>query len=473
MSRFVVVLVVFYVLLAPGVALATYVFNAFPDLPSFVLPIGIEDPMDGTDRLFIAQRGGLIYVIQNDPAVSTRTLFLDISSQLSTFGEGGLLGLAFHPDYESNRFFYVTFTAESPRREVLARFTASASNPNVAVPGSKVVILEIPKVNTFHNGGRIAFGPDGYLYWSLGEDGAAHLAQDVNSFHGKVLRIDVDNPSGGLQYGIPADNPFVGETGLDEIWALGFRNPWRFSFDFPTGRLWLGDVGNDRWEEINIVSKGRNYGWPHLEGNECFPTPQNCDTTGLNAVPPLFVYAHNGSASVTGGFVYRGTRLPSLAGKYIYADFITGEIWALTWNGVNPPSNSLLTILNSIPGFGIDKDGEVFIASFGGDIHQLFVTTTSVQTPVATQALSVAPNPFQTHTTITYSSPPSAETTLDVFDVAGRRVTTIDIERDAGRSEIRWDGRDETGRPLGSGVYFVRLSVDGNPVATRRVTLLK
>jgi glucose/arabinose dehydrogenase len=472
MRRYVVVLVMLLLHLIPVAALATYVFNAFPDLPSFTAPIGIEDPMDGTDRLFIAQRGGFIYVIQNDPTVSTRTLFLDISAELTTSGEGGLLGLAFHPQYETNRFFYVTYTAESPRREVLARYTASASNPNVAVAGSRLIIHEVLKNQLFHNGGRIAFGPDGYLYWSLGEDGAAHLAQDITTFNGKVLRIDVNNPSGGRQYGIPPDNPFVGKTGLDEIWAFGFRNPWRFSFDPPTGRLWLADVGQDNWEEINIVRKGRNYGWPRMEGNACF-SPQPCDTSGLNVVPPLFAYPHEGSASVTGGFVYRGSRIPSLVGDYIYADFITGEIWALSWNGINPPSNAFLTTLHSIPSFGIDKDGEVFMASFGGDIYELFLTATSVPTPAASTTLAVAPNPFQTHTTISFSSPPSAGVTLDVFDVAGRRVTTLDIARTGTAGEVRWDGRDETGRPLGSGVYFVRLSVDGNAVATRRVTLIK
>jgi glucose/arabinose dehydrogenase len=475
MNRVSIAILSLLLLFIPGAVRANYVFNAFPDLPDFAAPIGIEDPLDGTDRLFVVERGGSIYVIKNDATVETHTLFLDISSLLTTQSEGGLLGLAFHPNYENNGLFYVTYTAENPRREVLARYTEDPSNPNLALPGSQLVILEIPKGNLYHNGGRIAFGPDGYLYWSLGEDGLAHLAQDLTQWNGKVLRIDVDNPSGGNQYGIPASNPFVASGGgiLKEIWAFGFRNPWRFSFDPPTGRLWLGDVGDNQWEEINIVRKGRNYGWPRMEGNECFQ-PSTCDTSGLNVVLPLWVYEHNGSASVTGGFVYRGATIPSLVGKYIYADFITGEMWALTWDGVNPPTNAFLTNLNSVPSFGIDKNNELFIASFDGNIYRLFATPTTVETSPARGALSIGPNPFHATTTIAFSMPAPGRVALEVFDVSGRRVTTL-MEGAAprGPNTMLWNGRDANGKALVSGVYFLRLSVDGEAVETRRVTLLK
>lgn len=460
-------------LLAPIAVRADYVFPAFPDLPSFNLPIGIEDPGDGTDRLFVLERAGSIYVIQNDPTVTQRTLFLDLSASLTTLGEGGLLGLAFHPNYEGNRYFYVTYTAEGPRREVLARFSADLSNPNVALPGSKVVILEIPKFNLFHNGGRIAFGPDGYLYWSLGEDGLAHLAQDINSLNGKLLRIDVDNPVGG-NYGIPASNPFVGVDGRDEIYALGFRNPWRFSIDAPTGNIWLGDVGQNTWEEINIVRSGRNYGWPRMEGNDCFQ-PSPCDTAGLNLVLPLFVYPHQGSASITGGFVYRGPTMPSLVGKYIYADYITGEIWALSWDGVNPPTNESLVSLGNVPSFGVDKDGELFMASFDGDIYRLFATATGVESPaISRRYLTAGPNPFNERITLAFSLEASSRATLEVFDVSGRRVAVVmDREVASGRTAVDWKGIHRAGEPLASGVYFVRLSLNGNAVETRRVTLVK
>lgn len=472
MRRFIFV----WLLLLPGAARATYVYNAFPDLAAFTAPIGVEDPRDGTDRLFVAQRAGLIYVFTNDPTVKTRTLFLDISAQLTTTTEGGLLGLAFHPNYENNGWFYVTFTAENPRREVLARFNVDPSNPNMALPASKLVILEIPKINLYHNGGQIVFGPDGYLYWSLGEDGVAHYAQDLTQWNGKLLRMDVNNPSGGNNYGIPPGNPFVGAGGgvREEVWAFGFRNPWRFSFDPPTGRLWLGDVGQNNWEEIDIILKGRNYGWPRMEGNECF-SPSTCDTTGLNLVAPLFVYSHNGgSASITGGFVYRGPSMPSLVGKYIYADYITGAVWALAWDGINLPVNSFLTTLPGIPSFGTDRTGELFIASFGGDIYRLFASATPVGREQPPTVLRIGPNPFQGGTTISYSLANAARVRIDVFDVAGRRVATLlDRTAPAGSGDVRWSARAADGSRLRSGVYFVRLSVNDHVLETRRVTLLQ
>jgi glucose/arabinose dehydrogenase len=464
-------------ILVPGAVRADYVFDAFPDLPSFYLPIGVEDPMDGTDRLFILKRAGSIYVIKNDATANATKLFLDISAQVTTTTEGGLLALAFHPDYENNRFFYVTYTAENPRREVLSRFSADPANPDIALAGSELVMLTIPKTNLYHNGGRIAFGPDGYLYWSLGEDGIAHFAQDLTQWNGKLLRIDVDNPSGGNQYGIPADNPFTGAGGgvHGEIWAFGFRNPWRFSIDPPTGRLWLGDVGQDTWEEINIVRKGRNYGWPRMEGNDCFD-PDTCDTTGLNIVLPLLAYPHDGSNSITGGFVYRGATIPSLVGKYIYADFITGDMWALAWDGVNPPTNTFLANQSNIPSFGVDKDGELFIPSFDGRIYRLFATPTSVSTPAPAPGSlgAIRPNPFQSNATIEFSLSARARVTLEVFDVAGRRVTTlVDEMADAGAHTATWNDRDANGRSQPSGVYFCRLMVGGEPADARRIILLK
>ena len=474
MNRFLAGLIA-SLLIAPSAAHATYIFDAFPKLAAFANPIGVEDPMDGTDRLFIAERAGRIYVIRNDATVASKTLFLDISGLITTQTEGGLLGLAFHPNYENNRFFYVTYTAENPRREALVRYTADPSNPDVALPGSAFVIVEIPKTNLYHNGGRIAFGADGYLYWSLGEDGIAHFAQDLTQWNGKLLRIDINNPSGGNNYGIPASNPFAGSGGgvRREIWAYGFRNPWRFTFDPPTGRIWLGDVGENSWEEINIIRKGRNYGWPRMEGNDCF-SPSTCDTSGLNVLPPLYVYEHFGSASITGGFVYRGPSNPSLVGKYIYADYVTGEVSALTWNGFTPPTNALLTVEPGIPSFGVDKNGELFIASFDGNIYRLFATPTAVDTPALAGALKVGPNPFGTSTNVAVSLVAPARVDLSVYDVAGRRVATL-MKNQASRGlhSTAWNGRDESGRTLASGVYFVRLNLNGQTVETRRITMIK
>jgi glucose/arabinose dehydrogenase len=464
-------------LFAARPARANYVFPAFPGLSSFSSPTGVEDPMDGTDRLFVVERAGTIQVFQNDPTTRIRSLFLDISADVTTATEGGLLGLAFHPQYETNRFFYVVFTAANPTRTVLARFTASASNPNVAVPASKLVILELSKQNLLHNGGRVAFGADGYLYLGIGDDGQQLTPQDLSSLFGKVLRIDVDNPSGGKQYGIPPDNPFVGgpNGAREEVWAFGFRNPWRFCFDPPTGRLWLGDVGANDREEIDIVRKGGNYGWPRMEGDICHP-PTACDTTGLNLVRPLWVYDHDsGDASITGGFVYRGSSMPSLVGKYVYADYVSGRIWALTWNGVNPPTNVLFATLNAVPSFGVDRNGELYLASFDGHIYRLFAGPTPVEPPISPRAtLEVSPNPFQSSTRIAFSLATPGRTVLEVYDVAGRRVTTLmNGYASSGPNTAQWNGRTLGGEPVRSGVYFLRLSVNGEAVETRRITLLK
>jgi glucose/arabinose dehydrogenase len=453
------------------------VFPAFPKLPSFSSPIGIEDPLDGTDRLFVIERVGAIYVFQNDPTTQTRTLFLDISSDVTTVGEGGLLGLAFHPQYETNRFFYVVFSAPTPPRTVLARFTASAADPNTAMPGSKLVILEVPKQTFLHNGGCIEFGPDGNLYMSVGEDGQQPMAQSLSSLLGKLLCIDVDHPSGGKEYGIPSGNPFAGSPNgeREEIWAYGFRNPWRFSFDPPTGRIWLGDVGANTWEEIDVVRKGRNHGWPRMEANVCHP-PTACDTTGLNLVAPVWTYEHQANdASVTGGFVYRGSSMPFLAGKYVYADFISGRMWALSWDGVNPPNNMFLAMLDNVPSFGVDRNGELYAASFNGDVYRLFASTTPVDTPMASHgALVVSPNPFQSSVHIEFSLGAPGHVLLEVYNVAGRRVSTVfNAHASSGLHTTHWSGRTLDGEPAGSGVYFLHLSVNGEPVETRRITLLK
>jgi hypothetical protein len=465
--------------LLPAAAGADAVFEAFPGLPDFTFPVGVVDAMDGTNRLFVPQLGGVVYVFANAPAVSTRDVFLDISSEFASSLEGELLCLAFHPKFKTNRYCYVTYTVGNPRREVLARFTADPSRPDTALAGSKVVIAEIPKEFLDHNAGQIAFGPDGYLYWTLGDGLRMYYAQDLTLWNGKLLRIDVDHPSGAGEYSIPPDNPFVGMGGgvHEEIYAVGFRNPWRFSFDPPTKRLWLADVGEDAWEEVDIVHKGRNYGWNRMEGNTCF-VPSDCsDTTGHNLALPLFVYPHaqfGSGASITGGYVYRGSCNPSMVGKYIYADYITGEIAALTWNGVDPPTSAPLDTLTSITSFGVDKDREIFLVSFDGNVYRLFEAPTTPPPPKQNALVSVQPNPFRTQTTVAFLLSRPAHATLDVFDVSGRRVARIsDPGAAAGTNTLQWDGRNDKGERVGSGVYFVRLVVDGAAVDSRRMVLLK
>ncbi|HXV13491.1 MAG TPA: PQQ-dependent sugar dehydrogenase, partial [Candidatus Krumholzibacteria bacterium] len=408
-----------------GIARAVEISPAFPNLAAFDSPINIEDPLDGTDRLFVVERAGQIYVFQNDPGVSQRSLFLDISSLLTTQGECGLLGLAFHPDYETNRFFYVCYVDASPFQTVIARFTANAANPNFADLGSQVPALTISQNGFFHKGGCIEFGPDGYLYISLGEDGTPNNAQSLTTLKGKVLRIDVDSPGGGLQYGIPPDNPFEGNPNgyREEIYAFGFRNPWRFSCDSQTGQLWLGDVGQNTWEEVDVILKGRNYGWPRMEGRVCYPIGQPCDTTNLDLVLPVAVYNHGGNgASITGGCIYRGPSVPSLYGEYVFADYIDGRIWHLDPE-VNPSSIQLIddTALN-IAAFGTDASGELYFTTFNGAIYRFVESTTDVPAPApAMGALhAVHPNPFQSSAIMEYSIASAGRTMLEVFDVRGQ-----------------------------------------------------
>lgn len=462
-----------------GTARAAGIAPAFPNLPNFDSPINIEHAGDGTDRLFVVERAGQIYVFANNPTASTRSQFLDIASLLITDGECGLLGLAFHPNYENNRYFYVCYVDGSPRQTVIARFTANASNPNLADPASHQTILTISQSGFYHKGGCIAFGPDGYLYISLGEDGTPDNAQSLTTLKGKVLRIDVDNPGGGLQYGIPPGNPFAGNPSgyRQEIYAYGFRNPWRFSFDMENGDLWLADVGQNTWEETGRILKGRNHGWPRMEGKVCYPIGQPCDTTNLDLVLPLAVYSHaSGSASVTGGTVYRGPSVPTLYGNYVFADYIDGRVWWIDPDN-SPGTLHLIqdTSLN-IAAFGCDGDGEMYFSTFNGPLYRFVETATDVpaRTPAMGALRTVHPNPFSANATMEFSLATADRATLAVFDVRGRRVSTlVDKIMPAGDHAAVWDGRDVDGRELPSGVYFCRLTVGGTPAGIQRVVRVK
>lgn len=347
------------------------IVNAFPNL-GFSKPLDLQSPQDGTNRIFVAEQGGLIKVFPNQSDVSESTTFLSLGSKiLSSQGELGLLGLTFHPDYASNGFFYVCYTA-SPTLSVISRFSVSSGNANVADANSELVLIEISQPRTNHNGGQLTFGSDGYLYIASGDggDGGAS-AQNLADLLGTILRIDVNIAENGLNYGIPADNPYVNiPNSRAEIFAHGLRNPWRMSFDTQTSVLWAGDVGEGAIEEINRIEKGKNYGWNIYEGTECRQN-NSCNIPNLTA--PYFEYTHaNGDRSITGGSVYRGTRIPELIGRYIYGDFISGRVWGLNTNLNNAPSNELLlsTGLN-ISSFGTDTQGELFLCAFDGVIYRL------------------------------------------------------------------------------------------------------
>lgn len=348
---------------------------AFPNL-SFTQPLDLQHPGDGSNRLSVVERAGTIQVFQNEAATSETTTFLDISNQVDTQGEGGLLGLAFHPDFESNGFFYVNYTAPNPFRTIISRFWVSDNNFDQANPDRETEILTFNQPFGNHNGGQIRFGPDGFLYIATGDGGSGGdpdgNAQNPGNLLGNILRIDVDGSENGEEYAIPDDNPFVDndENFREEIYAYGLRNPFRFSFDADNGDLWVGDVGQNRFEEIDLVENGDNLGWDITEGDACFEPMEGCDRSGLT--DPVFVYQQNGSQSVTGGFVYRGPTLDGLTGQYVFADFISGRIWALD---ISDPENAQNTELVDtdlpISGFGTDANNELYITAFDGTIYRL------------------------------------------------------------------------------------------------------
>ena len=347
--------------------------QAFPQL-SFTRPVDLQSPSDGSNRIFVVEQRGVISSFSNDPDVGAATVFLDMENLVfDDASEMGLLGMAFHPNFSSNGYFYVYYNPTNTISRI-SRFEVSAGSPNQASLNSEEIVLEFTQPFTNHNGGQLAFGPDGFLYISSGDGGDGgdpfENAQDLGTLLGAILRIDVNNKEAALNYAIPTDNPFVNQANArGEIYAYGLRNPWRMSFDTDTGLLWAADVGQGRWEEIDIIESGNNYGWDILEANQCFGV-NGCDDTNLT--PPWFEYNHdNDDKSVTGGYVYRGSRVPQLEGKYVYGDFISGRIWALSTNLNAAPQNELLEDTNlRIASFGTDENNELYLCAFDGAIYK-------------------------------------------------------------------------------------------------------
>jgi len=346
-------------------------------------PVQVVAAPNDYDRIFIVEQRsgstGRIKIFNLDTGTLNSTPFLSVS--VNTSSEQGLLGLAFHPNYENNGYFYINYTASGGT--YIKRYTVS-SNPDIADSSSAYTIMNISQPYSNHNGGWLGFGPDGYLYIGTGDGGSGgdpgNRAQDItNQKLGKMLRIDVD---GGSPYAIPSDNPFVGVTGDDEIWAYGLRNPWRCNFDRATGDLWIGDVGQNAYEEITFQpassNGGENYGWRCYEGNHSYNT-SGCDSSGT-MVFPIWEYSHSSGCSVTGGAIYRGSAIPSLQGTYFFADYCTSKIWSLRYDGSNvsdyqdrtselDPSGS--TSISSIVGFGEDAAGEIYICELNGEIFKI------------------------------------------------------------------------------------------------------
>jgi glucose/arabinose dehydrogenase len=350
-------------------------------------PVVITGARDGTNRMFFATQYGAIFVTKNDPAAREPKLFLDIRARVIPFkpreNEEGFLGLAFHPRFEENGEFFVYYTAKPtakhPHQSVISRFRVSDDDPNRADPQSEEVLLRIEEPYWNHNGGTLVFGPDGYLYVGLGDGGLGGdpngNGQNLGTLLGSILRIDVDHKDPGLEYSIPPDNPFVDRPGArGEIWACGIRNVWRVTFDRTKDTCWAADVGQNTWEEIDIVKRGGNYGWNAREGlhaykdqaTEKFRQGPNYVRAAGPLIEPVLEYHHDVGKSITGGYVYRGKRVPALEGAYLYADYVTGQIWALWYDEANGNVIANRTIRPNgmaVLTFGEDDEGEVYFTS--------------------------------------------------------------------------------------------------------------
>ncbi|HEX8269310.1 MAG TPA: PQQ-dependent sugar dehydrogenase [Flavobacterium sp.] len=389
----------------------------------------VEITHAGDARLFVVQQSGSIKIVNSNGTVNATSFLTLNSSIVLSGGERGLLGLAFHPNYATNGYFYVNYTRAGDGATVVARYTVS-SDPNVANPSSAVVLLTVAQPFSNHNGGTIKFGPDGYLYVGMGDGGSGgdpgNRAQNINENLGKMLRLDVDS---GSPYAIPAGNPFVGVAGNDEIWAIGLRNPWKFSFNRLNGDLWIADVGQNEVEEINKVSNpltpGLNFGWRCYEGTVPYNT-SGCPAAGTLTMP-LGQYTHTatGGCSITGGYAYTGTTYPNFANKYFFADYCHGKINYMTNTGAITFSPSIAN-LNNPTTFGEDVNGELYIASNSNSIYKIIDTSLAVD-QFTRSGFTLAPNPASANVTITPGEM-TFPAQLQIFDLAGKLLLDRNIE---------------------------------------------
>lgn len=446
--------------------------DAQPQLELVTFATGFDEPVDivsaGDARLFIVEKDGYIRIIENGQILPTP--FLDIDDRVNSSGsERGLLGLVFHPNYEENGYFFVNYTAGNGNTQI-SRFQVSESNPNVAVPGSEFILFEIGQPFSNHNAGDLAFGPDGYLYIPLGDGGSAgdpgDRSQTRTTLLGKMLRIDVDN---GNPYQVPPDNPFPDVEGTrPEIWAFGLRNPWRISFDRLTGDLWIGDVGQGNWEEINMQSAdsqgGENYGWRCYEGNVTYNTSGCGDQSQYTF--PVQVYSHaNGACSVTGGFVYRGEDFPNLYGTYIYTDYCNGRIWGLKPDGQGGWVNTLLLDGANFDyvAFGEDNEGELYLAGLSsGNIYRVTdANATNTTDKLFIQKLQLTPNPTSDFLRIEMDVQEPGSYQFRIIDAMARTVKEFQESVAVGFTKQIFL------KDLAAGVYFLQIQ-RGQQMLTRK-----
>lgn len=403
----------------------------------------VEITTAGDNRLFVVEKDGLIKVLNADGTVNPTPFLTMPEGLLNTMSDRGLLGMAFHPNYATNGYFYVYYTNGLTNSVELSRYSVSA-DPNIADAGSQTVLLTIPHPFFNHYGGTIKFGADGYLYISIGDggDGGAR-AQNIQESLGKIVRLDID---AAPPY-IPAGNPFVGVDGNDEIWAMGVRNPWKFSFDKQTGDLWIADVGELSQEEINKITvplpSGLNFGWPCYEGNLPYNTAACSGTTTLTA--PLATYGHSQGCSVIGGYVYRGSLYPTLAGKYLFTDFCRKRIGIINTTGTisyTPDFEADYAFIS----FGQDVSGELYIAS-GATIYKIIDADLSTVNQPSTLA-SIAPNPAHSLVNIRNTSGKTLDA-VSIYDVSGKLL----IQQKLGESDVETVSLD-----LSAGLYIVQIT---------------
>lgn len=371
--------------------------EAFPGI-TFTAPIELLSPPDQSKRLFLVQQNGIIKVFPNKRNLAQAEVndFLNISSLIVSGGERGLLGMAFHPDFKNNGYFYLNYTRSGPLTSVISRFSVKTDNPNEADPSSELILLTQSQPFDNHNGGKLAFDNNGHLYISIGDGGSGgdpqNNAQNLTNLLGKILRIDVNASENGLPYAIPNTNPYKGNTNghREEIFAHGLRNVWKFAIDQVTGNIWAADVGQGAREEINLITSGKNYGWRLMEGTQCYNPSSNCNPGDL--VLPIYEYPHlNNNRSITGGFVYRGVQIPEWNGQYLYGDYISGRIWKLNYSNNLATNEFLLTSGGLISAFGEDHNGESYVLHYSsgnsGRIYRFFPTA-----PQAPSALMLQRN---------------------------------------------------------------------------------
>jgi glucose/arabinose dehydrogenase len=410
----------------------TFCFAQDLELESFASgfnrPVNIKHA--GDDRLFVVEQDGIIKIVNSDGTVETNN-FLDIDNIVgSTGNEQGLLGLAFHPNFATNGYFFVNYTNNSGDT-VISRFSRIGVDPTIADPNSELIILTYSQPYTNHNGGELQFGPDGYLYISSGDGGSGgdpqNNGQNLNSLLGKLLRIDVNNSSASNPYAIPADNPFVGNASArDEIWAYGLRNPWKFSFDSANDDLWIADVGQNAREEINqavSTAAGLNYGWRCYEGNSSYNL-SGCPSSSTMTFP-ISEYSHSGGrCSITGGYVYRGSTYPNLVGAYLFGDVCSQEIGYLKFE--NGSWNSTFeSFSGNWVAFGEDINGELYVSNLSGSIFKISDALLSIDENTQ-NTISIYPNPANTVLNIDFlGTAITNSTTINIFDIQGKLIKSI------------------------------------------------